>query len=214
MCGYFCIGFIDFMLAGKKLTDYTNLFSPHDLEKNYSIILSYSKDAWTKLRLYEIKNIENYFINEISETESCRKKLNKYVTIFNYIDKILIVLSATSGGVSVISFSGVIGATARIASASLTLIFPLTTGIVTKLVDITRKKKKKHDKILMLAKSKFNSIDILISQASIDMDISHEEFITILKEKDRYEMMKKSLKNKNGRESYEIIRFDSVKSNT
>ena len=62
----------------------------------------------------------------------------------------------------------------------------------------------------MLAKSKFNSIDTLISQALIDMDISHEEFITILKEKDRYEMMKENLKNKNG-ESYEIIRFNSVK---
>ena len=65
----------------------------------------------------------------------------------------------------------------------------------------------------MLAKSKFNSIDTLISQALIDMDISHEEFITILKEKDKYEMMKENLKNKNG-ESYEIIRFDSVKSIT
>ena len=62
----------------------------------------------------------------------------------------------------------------------------------------------------MLTKSKFNSIDTLISQALIDMDISHEEFITILKEKDRYEMMKENLKNKNG-ESYEIIRFNSVK---
>ena len=45
MCGYFCIGFIDFMLAGKKLTDYTNLFSPHDFDKNDQIILSYFKDA-------------------------------------------------------------------------------------------------------------------------------------------------------------------------
>ena len=63
----------------------------------------------------------------------------------------------------------------------------------------------------MLAKSKPNSIDTLISQAIIDMDISHEEFITILKEKDRYEMMKDNLKNKN-RESYEIMRFNSVKS--
>ena len=63
----------------------------------------------------------------------------------------------------------------------------------------------------MLAKSKPNSIDTLISQALIDMDISHEEFITILKEKDRYEMMKDNLKNKN-RESYEIMRFNSVKS--
>ena len=139
--------------------------------------------------------------------------MNKYVTIFNYIDKILIVFSVTTGGVSLISFSSVIGTPAGIASASSTLIFSLTTGIVKKLLDITRKKKKKHDKILMLAKSKFNSIDTLISQALIDMDTSHEEFITILKEKDRYEMMKENLKNKNG-ESYEIIRFNRVKSKT
>ena len=63
----------------------------------------------------------------------------------------------------------------------------------------------------MLAKSKLNSIDTLISQALIDMDIRHEEFITILKEKDRYQKMKDILKNKNG-ESYEIMRFNSIKS--
>ena len=165
----------------------------------------------TKFRSYEIKKIENYFVNKISETKSCCKKLNKYVNIYNYIDKILIVLSATSGGVSIISFLSVIGASAGIASASLTLIFSLTTGIVKKLLDITRKKNKKHDKIIMLAKSKFNGIVTLISQALID--ISHEELITILKEKDRYELMKENLKNKNG-ESYESIRFNSVKSNT
>ena len=65
----------------------------------------------------------------------------------------------------------------------------------------------------MLAKSKLNSIDTLISQALIDMDICHEEFITILKEKDGYEMMKENLENKNG-ESYEIIKFNSVESKT
>ena len=64
----------------------------------------------------------------------------------------------------------------------------------------------------MLAKSKLNSIDTLISQALIDMDISHEEFITILKEKDRYETMKDNFRNKNG-ESYEIMRFNIAKSN-
>ena len=62
----------------------------------------------------------------------------------------------------------------------------------------------------MLAKSKVNSIDPLMSQALIDMEISHEEFITILKEKDRHEMIKENLKNKNG-ESYEIMRFNNVK---
>ena len=45
MCGYFCTGFIDFMLVGKKLTDYTNLYSPYDFDKNDSIILSYFKDG-------------------------------------------------------------------------------------------------------------------------------------------------------------------------
>ena len=121
-----------------------------------------------------------------------------YVRTFDYIDKILIVLSATIGGVSIISFTSVIGAPVRIASAHFILIFSLTTGIVKKLLNITRKKKKKHDKILMLAKSKLNSIETLISQALIDMDISHEEFITILKEKDRYEMMTDNLRNENG----------------
>ena len=56
----------------------------------------------TKYRLYEIKKIENYFINEINKRKSYSKKLHKYVTIFDYIDKILIVLSGTSSSVSFI----------------------------------------------------------------------------------------------------------------
>ena len=93
---------------------------------------------------------------------------------------------------------------------SLTLIFPLTTGIVKKLLNITRNKKKKHDKILMLAKSKLNSIETLISQALIDLNISHEEFIRILKEKDKYEKIKENLRSKN--EEYKIMRLSSIKS--
>ena len=119
----------------------------------------------TKFRLYEIKKIDNYFINEINQQKSYSKKLNRYVTIFDYIDKILIVLSATTGGISIISFTTAIGAPVGIASASFTLIFSLTTGIIKKLLDITRKKKRRHDKILMLAESKFNSIEALMSQA-------------------------------------------------
>ena len=87
MSGYFCIGSIDFMLAGKKLTDYTNLFSPYDFKKN-NIILSYFKNEWmqffrnnwqinlseqTKFRLDEISKIENYFIKEINQRKSCSK---------------------------------------------------------------------------------------------------------------------------------------------
>ena len=95
--------------------------------------------------------------------KSCSKILSKYVALFDYIDQALIVLSAASGGVSIILFTSIVGAPVGIASASLTLIFSLTTGIVKKLLNITRNKKKKHDKIFMLAKSKLNSIETLIS---------------------------------------------------
>ena len=92
----------------------------------------------TKFRLSELIGIENYFYQEINQRKLCSKKLNKYVTTFDYIDKILIVLSATSSGVSIISFTSIIGAPIGIASASLTLIFSLTSGIVKKLLNITR----------------------------------------------------------------------------
>ena len=97
----------------------------------------------TKLRLDEISKIENYFIEEINQRKSCSQKLSKYVTTFDYIDKVLIALRATSSGVSIISFTSIIGAPLRIVSASFTLIFSLTTVIVKTLVNITRKKKGK-----------------------------------------------------------------------
>ena len=84
----------------------------------------------TEIKLNKITEIENYFHQEINQRKSCSKKLNKYVTAFDYIDKVLIVLSATSGGVSIISFRSVFGASVAIASASFTLIFSLTTRIV------------------------------------------------------------------------------------
>ena len=130
-----------------------------------------------KLRLSEIIAIENYFNEEIDQRKTCSKKLNKCVTAFDYIEKILIALSATTSGVSIISFTSISGSPVGIASASFILIFSLTTGIVKKLLNIRRNKKKKHDKILMLAKSKLNSIETLISQALNDMEISHNNIL-------------------------------------
>ena len=91
----------------------------------------------TKFRLDEISKIENYFHEEINQ----RKSWSKYVATFDYIDKILIVLSATTGGVSICSFTSVVGAPVGIASASFTLIFSLATGVVKQLLNITRKKR-------------------------------------------------------------------------
>ena len=110
------------------------------------------------------------------------------------------------------SFTSVDGAPVGIASAGFTLIFSLTTRIVKKLLSIKRNQKKKHNKILMLAKRKLNSIETLISQALIDMEISHEEFVAIVKEKDKYEKMKEDLRSENVKQ--EIMRLSSIKSKT
>ena len=109
----------------------------------------------TKIRLDIISEIENYFHQEINQRKLCSKKLSKYVAAFDYIDKVLIVLVATNGGVSIISFSSVVGAPIRIATASFTLFFSLTTGIIKKFLSITRNKK---NMIKFLCWLKVNSI--------------------------------------------------------
>ena len=128
----------------------------------------------TKFRLNEINKIKDYFNSEIQERKTMSKKLSKYIAASDYIDKTLIVLSATGGGVSITFFTSVIGIPAGLASASFTLAFSLTIGIIKKLLKLTRTKKKRHNKIVMLAKSKLNSIETLMSQALIDLNITHE----------------------------------------
>ena len=115
----------------------------------------------TKFRLNEVNKIKVYFNSKIQERKIMSKKCSKYIAAFDYVDKTLIVLSATSGRISIISLTSVIGIPAGLASASFTLVFSLTTGLIKKLLKITRKKKKKHNKIVMLAKSKLNSIETL-----------------------------------------------------
>ena len=97
-----------------------------------------------KFRLNEISKIMDYFNSEIQEKKVIITKLSKYIATFDYIDKILIVLSATSGGISIVSFTSAIGIPAGITSTSFTLIFSLTIGIIKKLLKETRKKRRKN----------------------------------------------------------------------
>ena len=91
------------------------------MNENNSIKAIDKTNLSEQTKFSEIIGIENYFHQEINQRKSCSKKLNKYVAVFDYIDQALIVLSATSGGLSIISFTSIIGAPVRIASASLTL---------------------------------------------------------------------------------------------
>ena len=142
----------------------------------------------TKYRLDEINNIKEYFNTEIKERKYI-KKISKYIVSFDYADKVFITLSASFGTLSIASYATVVGIPAGIARASLTLIFTVTTGVVKTLLNITRKKKKKHNKIIALARSKLNIIENLISQALIDFEITHEEFSKIIYEKNNYKQI-------------------------
>ena len=130
----------------------------------------------TKFRLDEINKIKDYFNAEIKERKDIIKKISKYIVAFDYADKLFITLSASFGALSIASHATVVGILVGIAGASLTSIFAVTTGIVKKLLNITRKKKKKHNKIIALARSKLNIIENLISQALIDFETTHKSF--------------------------------------
>ena len=148
-----------------------------------------------KCILDEINKIKDYLNSEIKERKDIIKKLSKYIVAFDYADKVFITLSASFGTLSIASYATVVGIPAGIAGASLTLIFTTTTGVVKTFLNITRKKKKKHNKIIALARCKLNIIENLISQALIDFEITHEEFSKIIYEKNNYEQIIDNIKS-------------------
>ena len=147
-----------------------------------------------KYRLDEINKTRDYFNNEIKERKDIIKKLNKYLVSFDYLDKIFIALSASFGTLSIASYASVVGTPAGIAGSSLTLIFTIGTSISKSLLNVSKKRKNKHNQIIALAKNKLNTIDTLLSSALNDFKISHEEFSNIINEANIYENIKENVK--------------------
>ena len=110
----------------------------------------------------EINKIKDYLNAEIKERKYIVKKISKYIVAFDYEDKLFITLSASFGTLSIVSHATVVGIPVGISGASLTVIFTVTTGAVKKILNVTRKKKKKHSKIITLARNKLNIIETLI----------------------------------------------------
>ena len=106
-----------------------------------------------KYRLDEINKIRDYFDNEIKERKDIIKKLNKYLVSFDYLDKIFITLSASLSTLSIALYATVVGLPVSIVGSSLILIFTINTGINKSSLKVTKKRKKKHNKIIALAKS-------------------------------------------------------------
>ena len=141
----------------------------------------------------DLVNLQLNIYNEIKERKQIINKISKYVSAFDYADKVFIVLSASCGSLSVASHATVVGIPVGIAGAS--LMFTACTVVVKKLLSVTPKKKKKHNKIMVLASNGLNMIEMLLSSALSDFDISHEEFTKIIDEKVKYEEMKENVKN-------------------
>ena len=104
-------------------------------------------------------------------------------------------MSASLCTLSIASYAAVVGITVGIAGSSLILIFTIGTGINKSLLQVTKKRKKKHNKIIALAKSKLNMIDTLLFSALNDSKISHKEFTNIITEKNIYENIKENVKD-------------------
>ena len=169
------------------------------LRKTIELLKEYLKmnnltNTANKYRLDEINKIRDYFNNEIKERKDIIKKLNKYLVSFDYLDEIFITLSASFGTLRIASYASVVGIQASITGASLTLVFTIGRGISKSLLKLTEKRKRKHNKITVLAKNKLNMIDTLLSSALNDFEISHEEFTNIINEANIYENIKENIK--------------------
>ena len=154
-----------------------------------------------QFRLNRINEIKDYFVAEIKERELICKRLSKYIASLEHFDKSLIVLSLTTGSISIASIATVIGAPLGITSASFSFAFSISTGIIRNLWKITRNKKKKHNKIDILAWSKLNSIESKISESLMNNEISHENFMMIINEEKKYQELKESIRMMNSQES-------------
>ena len=173
----------------------------HETPNMYPNLTPSPPNDQQQFRLNKINEIKDYFIAEIKERELMSKKLSKYIASFDYSDKSLIVLSVATGSIAIASFATVIGAPVGIMKASCSLAFSITIGFVKKFLKTTRNKKKKHNKIVMLARSKLNSIESKISEALINNEISHEENMIILNEETKCRELKESVRMMNSQRS-------------
>ena len=130
-------------------------------------------------RLKNIDETRNYLTEEIDRNELMIEKHKKVCETLNYIEHFLILGSTITGCVSISVFASLVGIPIGITSSSIRLkIFPITAAIK-KYKLIIKKKKKKHDKIKLLAKSKLRRTEALISKALIDLNVVHYEFLLI-----------------------------------
>ena len=175
----------------------------HDFNKTPNIYpnLTANISNEQQFRLNKINRIKDYFLAEIRERELISKNIRKYIASLDHFDKSLNNLSILSGSISIASFASVIGVPAGKIRASCGFTFSITSGFVKRFLKTIRNEKKKYNKIVMLARSKLNSIESKISKALIDNEISHEDFEIIINEEKKDRELKESIRMMNSQRS-------------
>ena len=178
MGGITFIAVIEHMIPSKTLLDYSNLFSPNDYQKNGSIIYKYLNDKYDKRKrkpwLYTKINRSSYLLDELKRNDLMNKKHKKVCGTLNYFEHFLVFVSAVSGCVSISAFASLFGVSLVITSSSVWIKVCAITAEIKKYMSIIKKKWGKHDKIVLLAKTKLNTIEILISGTLLGSYIIHD----------------------------------------
>ena len=176
-------------------------YETHSTYPNLNATLLSDQQQFKQFSLNKIKQIKYHFIADIIKRELMSKRFSKYIVSVDCFDKSWIVLSLTTVSISIASFATVFGAPAGMVSASFSLALSISIGTIKKLFKTTWNKKKKHKKIVMLARSELNSIESKMSEGLINNEISYEDFITIINERNKYRELKESIRMMNSQKS-------------
>ena len=143
-----------------------------------------------ELRLKNIDETRSCFLEEIEQNELMSRKHKKFCTTLNYIENFLMLTSTITGCISISSFASLLGIPIGITSSAIGLKICAVTAGIKKYKSIIKKRKKKHNKVKLLAKCKLNNIEVLISKVLIDSNISHDKFVLINNVLKEYDNMK------------------------
>ena len=152
-----------------------------------------------EFRLKNIDETRTYFLDEIEKNELMSRKHKMVCTTLNYIEQFPILASTITGSTSISAFASLLGIPIGITSSAIGLKICAITAGIKEYKSIIKKKKKKHDKIVLLAKSKSNNIEVLFSKALIDSNFGHEEFALINSVQKEYDYMKEKIKSSNNK---------------
>ena len=151
--------------------------------------------ASIKFRLRKIEEKGNDLLDEIKHSDLMSEKYKKTCKYLNYVEHLLILASTFTGCVSISAFASLVAIPVGISSFAVGVKICAITAGIKKYKSIIKKKKKKHDKIVLLRKDQLNIIEVLISKSLIDSYISHDEFVSVNNVLKEYNQMKQKITN-------------------